>query len=160
MTARIHLTTDIDAPIELVFDLARDLDLHARSMAHTGEHAIGGRTGGRIDAGETVTWRARHFGLWWSLTSRIITADRPSAFVDEQASGPFAAFRHDHRFVTLADGRTRMTDQWTHRAPFGPLGWLADRLALERYLRRLLETRNRALKAEAERQAGAARAPG
>jgi uncharacterized protein YndB with AHSA1/START domain len=34
MTVVIDLTTDVDAPIERVFDLARDLDLHARSMAH------------------------------------------------------------------------------------------------------------------------------
>ena len=48
MTVAIDLVTDIDAPIQLVYDLARDLDLHARSMAHTGERAIGGRTSGRI----------------------------------------------------------------------------------------------------------------
>ncbi|HEY0444557.1 MAG TPA: YndJ family transporter, partial [Candidatus Limnocylindrales bacterium] len=44
----ITLTTDIAAPIDRVFDLARDLDLHAASMAATGERAIGGRTAGRI----------------------------------------------------------------------------------------------------------------
>lgn len=33
MTVTIDLTTDIGAPIERVFDLARDLDLHARPMA-------------------------------------------------------------------------------------------------------------------------------
>ena len=43
MTVTIELTTDIGAPIERVFDLARDLDLHARSMAHTGERAIAGQ---------------------------------------------------------------------------------------------------------------------
>ena len=43
-----------------------------------------------------------------------------------------------------------MTDAWQHVAPFGALGRLVDRLVLERYMRRLLETRNRALKAEAE----------
>ena len=43
-----------------------------------------------------------------------------------------------------------MTDDWEHTAPFGPLGWLADRLVLGRHMRRLLETRNAALKAEAE----------
>jgi uncharacterized protein YndB with AHSA1/START domain len=49
VTVEIHLTTDIAAPIGRVFDLARDLDLHARSMAHTGERAIAGRTSGRIE---------------------------------------------------------------------------------------------------------------
>jgi ligand-binding SRPBCC domain-containing protein len=155
MTALVQLVTDIAAPIDLVYDLARDLDLHARSMAHSGERAIAGRTTGRIDAGEMVTWRARHFGLWWTLTSRITTAERPTRFADEQVSGPFVWFRHEHRFVALPDGRTRMLDRWEHRSPLGPLGSVVDRLVLARYMRGQLEIRNRALRAEAEVMAAA-----
>lgn len=146
---RIHLETRIEAPIERVFDLARDIDLHARSMAHTGEEAIAGRTSGPIGLGETVTWRARHLGRWWTLTSRITVVERPTRFADEQASGPFARFEHTHTFGSMAGG-TLMTDDWDHTSPFGPLGRLADRLFLGRHMRRLLETRNAALKAEAE----------
>lgn len=150
VTTRIELTTVIDAPIDLVFDLARDLDLHARSMVASGERAIGGRTSGRIEQGESVTWRARHFGVWWTLTSRITVVDPPTRFVDEQAAGPFAWFRHEHRFEPTAAGRTRMHDHWEHRSPLGPLGVLADRLVLAGHMRRLLELRNRSLKAAAE----------
>ena len=145
----VRLQTVIDAPIERVYDLARDIDLHARSMAHTDERAVDGRTTGRIGLGETVTWRARHFGITWSLTSVITVADAPTRFVDEQVRGPFASFCHEHRFDVVPGG-TQMTDAWQHVAPFGALGRLVDRLVLERYMRRLLETRNRALKAEAE----------
>src|SRR5437667_12407456 len=31
--------------------------------------------------GETVTWRARHFGVPWTVTSKITALDRPSRFV-------------------------------------------------------------------------------
>lgn len=145
----IDLTTDINAPIKRVFDLARDLDLHARSMAHTGERAVGGTTSGLIKCGDTVTWRARHFGLWWSLTSRITVVEPPVEFEDVQERGPFAWFRHEHRFESR-EGGTRMHDRWEHRAPLGPLGRLVDRLFLGRYMRSLLETRNAALKEAAE----------
>ena len=145
----IDLTTDIDAPIERVFDLARDLDLHTRSMAHTGERAIGGRTTGRVEIGDSVTWRARHFGLWWSLTSSITVVEVPVRFEDVQERGPFAWFRHEHRFESV-DGVTRMHDHWEHRSPFGPLGRVVDRLVLGRYMRSLLATRNAALKQVAE----------
>lgn len=145
----IELTTDIAAPIERVFDLARDLDLHARSMAHTGERAVAGRTSGLIDVGDTVTWRARHFGLWWSLTSRITAVDAPIRFEDVQERGPFAWFRHEHRFEPAGSG-TRMHDRWEHRSPFGPIGRLVDGLVLGRYMRSLLITRNDALKRAAE----------
>ena len=128
---RIDLETWIAAPIERVFDLARDIDLHARSMAATGEEAIAGRTSGAIGLGETVTWRVRHFGRWWTLTSRITVVEPPTRFADEQASGPFARFEHTHTFVLTA-GDTRMTDDWDHTAPFGPLGWPADHLVPRR----------------------------
>jgi ligand-binding SRPBCC domain-containing protein len=146
---RLRLETRIDAPIERVFDLARDIDLHARSMAATGEAAIAGRTSGRIEFGETVTWRARHFGRWWTLTSRITAADRPTRFADVQVAGPFRSFEHVHTFSD-SPGGTLMVDDWEHTSPLGPLGWLADRLVLGRHMRRLLETRNAALKAAAE----------
>jgi ligand-binding SRPBCC domain-containing protein len=156
MTVTIDLTTDIGAPIERVFDLARDLDLHARSMAHTGERAIAGRTSGRVEPGDTVTWRARHFGLWWTLQSRIMAVEPPTRFEDVQERGPFAWFHHEHRFEPLVGGRTRMRDHWQHRSPLGPLGWLADRLVVGRYMRQQLETRNAALKREAEAEIEAA----
>jgi ligand-binding SRPBCC domain-containing protein len=145
----IHLETRIEAPIERVFDLARDIGLHARSMAATGEQAIAGRRDGPIELGETVTWRAKHFGRWWTLTSRITLLQRPARFEDVQAAGPFRSFRHRHTFRAV-DGGTVMTDDWQHMAPFGPLGWLADRVVLGRHIRHLLETRNAQLKAEAE----------
>lgn len=148
-----QLQTRIDAPIERVYDLAGDIGLHERSMAATHERAVAGRTSGRIGLGETVTWRARHFGVWWTLTSRITVAKPPGRFVDEQLSGPFRSFRHVHTFRAVPGG-TVMVDDWEHAAPFGALGWLADRLVLERHMRRLLTTRNSALKREAEADAG------
>jgi ligand-binding SRPBCC domain-containing protein len=147
--SRIHLETWIAAPVERVFDVARDLDVHQRSVAHTAERAIAGRLSGQIGLGESVTWEARHFGRRWTLTSRITGFEPPSLFVDEQVSGPFRSFRHEHRF-RAADGGTLMTDDWQHVAPFGPVGRLADRLVLDGYLRGLLETRNATVKREAE----------
>jgi ligand-binding SRPBCC domain-containing protein len=147
--ARIRIETRIEAPVELVFDLARDIDFHQRSMAHTGERAVAGTTTGLIGLGETVTWRARHLRREWSLTSRITELDAPNRFVDEQVSGPFASFRHQHRFESLPGG-TLMIDEWEHRPPFGPVGRVADALFLARLMRRLLMTRNEALRREAD----------
>ena len=75
--AIIELTTEIDAPIGRVFDLARSIDLHTNSTSKTGERAVAGVTSGLIGAGEEVTWRARHFGVWQSLTVRVKCSSRP-----------------------------------------------------------------------------------
>jgi ligand-binding SRPBCC domain-containing protein len=153
----IHLETLVSAPVGTTFDLARDIDFHQRSMADTGERAVAGRTSGRIGAGETVTWRARHLGLTWTMTSRISEFDPPDRFVDEQVSGPFASFRHEHRFEATSTG-TLMIDDWRHIAPFGILGTVADVLVLRRLMTGLLRKRNAALADEAAMVAAGASA--
>ena len=150
---RIRLETFVRAPIEQVFDLARDIDFHQASLVHSRERAIGGRTEGLIELGECVTWEARHLGRSWTLTSRITVMDRPTRFTDVQERGPFKAFTHTHRFEPC-EGGTRMIDEWEHASPLGFLGWLVDRLILDRHMRRLLRGRNRALKARAEADQG------
>ena len=57
----IHLTTFIAAPVERVFDLSRNIDLHKKSMTKHKEEAVAGIRFGLIEKDETVTWRAKHF---------------------------------------------------------------------------------------------------
>ena len=147
----IKLYTRINAPIEVCFDLARSIDLHTDSMQHTGETAIAGKMHGLIEPGETVTWRAKHFGIWQSLTSKITEFDRPNYFVDEMVKGAFKRFRHEHRFEQ-SGGATIMTDIFDFDAPFGFLGKIAVVLFLRKYMIQLLERRNVEIKQAAENQ--------
>ncbi|MEM9143597.1 MAG: SRPBCC family protein [Bacteroidota bacterium] len=146
---RLEIHTKIRAPQELVFDLARSIDLHEISTEHTGERAIGGRTTGLIGRDEIVTWRARHFGIYQTLTSKITAFERPHFFVDEMQKGIFKAFRHEHHFATL-DNTTLMTDSFTYTSPYGVFGQLADMLFLRRYMTRFLIKRNRTVQKFAE----------
>ncbi len=149
----ILLRTRVRAPLARVFDLARSIDLHQVSTRQTGEVAIAGRTSGLIGLGESVTWRARHFGIVQRLTARITAFDRPHTFTDEMVSGAFAGFTHRHDFMEKG-GWTTMTDHFDYRAPLGPLGRLAEWLVLDRYLTALLTTRNAILREVAESDAG------
>jgi ligand-binding SRPBCC domain-containing protein len=150
MTVTFERVTVIDAPTEVVFDLSLNIDAHVASMGASGERAVAGVTSGQIGVGEEVTWSARHLGRRWRMTSKVAELDRPTRFVDCQTRGPFARFRHEHRFEALPGGRTRMVDDISFDAPFGPVGRLAERMVLGRYLPQLIEERNRYLKAEAE----------
>lgn len=145
----IELSTSINAPIERCFDMARNIDLHIESTKHTGETAIAGRTSGLIELGETVTWRARHFGVWQNLASKITELDYPNSFTDELVDGAFKSFHHQHVFRTL-NGRTEMKDIFRFESPFGILGKLANALFLTRYMTTLLENRNQVIKEAAE----------
>ncbi|MBV8388870.1 MAG: SRPBCC family protein [Mucilaginibacter sp.] len=146
---KIILTTTINAPIEKVFDLARSIDLHMESTKQTGEKAIAGKTSGLIELGETVTWRAKHFGIWQTLTSKITEFDRPNLFVDEMVSGAFKSFRHEHRFTASGD-QTIMKDVFEFESPLGILGRMFNKLILTGYLKKLLVKRNRVIKETAE----------
>ncbi|QQD75459.1 SRPBCC family protein [Curtobacterium sp. YC1] len=147
MTVSFRCETELACSPERAFALSLDVGAHERSMAASGERAVAGTTSGTIGLGETVTWRARHFGVVWRMTSRITALEAPHRFVDEQVRGPFARFHHEHRFEPSAGG-TRMVDTITFRAPLGPLGRLAEVLALGRYMPRLIADRNASLAAE------------
>lgn len=146
---KIVLETAIHAPAGIVFDLSRSIDLHKISTAHTNEEAVAGRTSGLIGMDESVTWRARHFGLTQKLTSKITAFEMPVHFTDEMVSGAFSSFRHDHHFKE-ADGVTLMTDIFIYKSPMGLLGIVADALFLKNYMHGLLAERNRIVKLYAE----------
>lgn len=146
---RLELETTIKASAERCFDLARDLDLHLRSMRASGEKAVGGRTSGLIEMGEEVTWEARHFGVRHRHCSRITAFKRPDHFRDSMVRGRFRTFEHDHFFVER-DGRTVMRDVIEFASPMGIIGRLVDAAFLAGYLRRLIIERNRVIRDAAE----------
>ncbi|TDE92701.1 cyclase [Occultella glacieicola] len=137
----IRLQTLVPAPVEACFDLSLSVDAHTASMARSGERAVGPVTAGVLGPGESVTWRARHFGIPFTMTSRVVEYEAPHRFVDEQVSGPFSRWWHEHRFEAV-DAGTLMSDLVEFASPLGPVGRVADRLLLTGYLTRLLTTRN------------------
>ena len=110
-------------------------------MSRSNERAVRGVTRGVMRHGDSVTWRARHFGMPITMTSVISQYDPPHRFVDEQTSGPFQHWWHEHRFEPVHAG-TLMTDLVEFESPAGALGRLANDLLLTRYMTTLLEQRN------------------
>jgi ligand-binding SRPBCC domain-containing protein len=147
--ASIEQITEIRAPIERCFDLARSIDLHLASTEATGERAVGGVTAGPIGLGQQVRWRARHFGIVFEMTSLITEMERPRYFQDRMVAGPFSSFEHDHTFEAVGES-TRMRDVLRFEAPLGPVGRLVSRAFLRPHLERFLAERNSYLKTVAE----------
>lgn len=80
---RIELTTEVPASPEQCFELSLSADAHQWSMSDSGERAISGVTSGVMRLGDSVTWKARHFRIPFSMTSVISQYDAPHRFVDE-----------------------------------------------------------------------------
>lgn len=146
---RIKLQIEISADRTIVFDLSRSIDLHKVSTQQTNEEAIAGKTSGLIGMNESVTWKAKHFGVYQKLTSKITEFDYPKYFVDEMVKGAFKEFKHEHHFAEL-NGGTLMTDVFNYTSPLGVLGRIADQLFLKSYMTELLTKRNRIVKEFAE----------
>jgi ligand-binding SRPBCC domain-containing protein len=144
--------TMVKAPIERCFDLARSVEVHLAGNIHWGEEAVAaaGVTSGLIGLGQHVTWRAKHFAVWHTLTSEITAMNRPAFFQDAMVQGPFQSMKHDHFFRARSDAETEMRDVFVFEAPLGFLGRIAEIGFLGRYMKALLRERNTVLKRMAE----------
>ncbi len=145
----ITLRTQIKANQHIVFNLSRSIDLHKTSTQHTNETAIDGVTSGLITLNEFVTWKAKHFGVYLKLTTKITAFRSPEYFIDEMVKGPFKSFKHQHIFRSI-DTITEMTDIFDYKSPFGIFGKVADTIFLKKYMTDLLKKRNLCIKEYAE----------
>jgi ligand-binding SRPBCC domain-containing protein len=149
---RLEETIEIDAPIERCFDLARSIEVHVLGNVHFGENAlaVGDVNSGLIEMGQTVVWRAKHFWIWQTLTSRMTAFNRPVFFEDTMLRGAFKSMRHEHFFRSLPEGGTEMKDVLYFSAPLPVLGRIAEVLVVRRHMHNLLHERNVVLKQVAE----------
>jgi ligand-binding SRPBCC domain-containing protein len=147
----INLTTIINAPKQIVFDLSRNIDIHQNSASQTNEIAIAGVTTGLININETVTWRGKHFGFYLTHKSRITAMNFYDYFVDEMEEGKFKSFKHEH-FFTEKDSKTVMIDNLNYETPFGLIGSIFDNILLKKHLTNFIIQRNKVLKNLAENQ--------
>jgi ligand-binding SRPBCC domain-containing protein len=78
--------------------------------------------------------------LW---VTKITRHEPPHLFVDQQVSGPFGAWQHEHRFEALDETHTRLYDTVTYTPPFGPLGKIADVLVIRPQLDAMFRYRHK-----------------
>lgn len=135
----------IKGPIELCFDLARNVDIHTETTSKTKERAVGGVTEGLLEEGDIVTWEAVHFGIKQSLTAKVTVMEKPNKFVDVIVKGAFHSFIHTHQFIEVSGG-TLIIDTFQYKSPCGPIGVLVDTLFLEKYMRSFIISRAKVLK--------------
>ena len=105
------------------------------------------------------------FRLRWVADRRAHAArgwprGRSARFADEQESGPFKSWRHEHTFTGIDEDSTRLTDRVTYTDRFGPLGRLADRLFVRRQVEAMFRHRHEACRACSRRGRAAGKVVG
>lgn len=88
-------------------------------------------------AGAFIEYRLRLHGIRMRWLTEITAWEPPRRFVDEQRSGPYRIWIHEHNFVAR-DGGCEMTDFVRYAVPGG---WIVNFLFVRRELRRIFEYR-------------------
>lgn len=66
-------------------------------------------------------------------------------FVDEQRSGPYRLWYHEHSMEPAGENQTRMTDRVSYQLPFGILGDLVHRFWVKNMLENIFDYRAKRL---------------
>jgi ligand-binding SRPBCC domain-containing protein len=139
----IERSCTIDAPIAEVFAFHLDTRNAAR-ISPPGLRVLSVEGSFPLRLGSEVRLRSRQLPLPWAQTwlVRVVRLEAPTLIVDELLRGPFPAWRHEHRFAELPDGRTQLTDRVEYRLPAGRLGRIADALFVRRLLQATFRSRH------------------
>lgn len=140
MLRRIELSSIVKAPRDRVWAFYDDPD-NLPKLTPPGIRVTMLSKPARPRIGDIVTVRIRRGLVAFTWDAKFTEYDPGRSFVDEQGRGPFAYFRHRHSFDD-APGGTRMTDTIDYTPPFGPFGWIADRIAIARELNGMLAFRH------------------
>jgi len=81
--------------------------------------------------GTLIDYRLRLHGLPIRWRSEIKAWEPPTRFIDEQTSGPYKRWRHEHTLEALAGG-TNYIDDVYYELHGGPLAGFLNRLIVER----------------------------
>jgi ligand-binding SRPBCC domain-containing protein len=97
--------------------------------------------GQRMYAGQLIRYKINvlpNIPVGW--TTEITQVNEPYHFVDTQVSGPYSLWHHQHFFREVPGG-VEMIDEVNYAIPFGPIGWLANALFVEREVNRIFDYR-------------------
>lgn len=146
MTRRYRLERAITVPVSLreAFAFFEDPRNLARITPPWLDFRITAPERIEMRKGAEITYQIRWLGIPLSWTTVIEEYEPPFFFVDAQAAGPYAYWRHRHDFKPTEMG-TVVSDSVEYSLPFGPLGWLVHRLAVRRQLEAIFEYRQEAL---------------
>lgn len=99
----------------------------------------------RMYAGQLISYKVNVLpGIRVRWVTEITHVHEPDFFVDEQRSGPYALWHHQHRFTPLRHG-VEVTDIVNYAIPLGFAGRLAHALFVKRQLNSIFDYRHSAL---------------
>ncbi len=150
----LQFETIVAAPMEKVWEFFEDVQRSLPALSPPTDEMKIERADIPTRVGSRVIILARGpFGpIRW--VAKIVEHAPPHAvvfgeearFVDEQESGPFKFWRHEHEVERIDAKTTRVLDRVTYRMPFGLIGWIADWVFVRRKINGMFRHRAIAMK--------------
>ena len=81
------------------------------------------------------------FNIPLTWVTEITQVNKPYFFVDEQRSGPYAIWHHEHHFEDVENG-VMMTDKLFYKVPMGRFGKLLDNIFIQKKVHGIFKFRN------------------
>ncbi len=100
----------------------------------------------KLEKGLKIDLTVRKFGIPVECQFVVTDLETDKFFADQQLKGPFAFWRHEHKFVGISDSRSLMNDSVQYSLP---LGFLSEGFAgplMDKDLERLFRYRHEILK--------------
>jgi len=144
---RYHSEIRLDASLEDVWDFfTRPENLERLTPPSMGMEMLT-KTEEKMQIGQTISYRVKPLlGLPMVWKAEIEAMESLSFFIDRQLEGPYAYWRHIHRFEESEDG-VLCSDDIDYRLPFGPLGRLGNGF-IKKQMDELFQYRSLALEHE------------
>ena len=141
----------IAAPLEKVWAFHEDVMRSLPALSPPGDDVqiesadLPVRAGSRIvilakgPLGKRIRWVAK---ILEHHPPHAVVFGEEARFMDEQESGPFKSWRHEHEFERVDGKTTRILDRVTYRVGLGPVGWLADAIVVRAKLKAMFRHRH------------------
>jgi ligand-binding SRPBCC domain-containing protein len=101
--------------------------------------------GNQIYAGQIIRYTVRPIlGIPLKWCTEITHVEPFKYFIDEQRSGPYAFWHHQHHFKQIENG-VLMEDILTYKVPFGILGDIANAIMVRKEVNEIFTYRKRIL---------------
>lgn len=84
------------------------------------------------------------FGIKMNWVTEITHVKEHEYFVDEQRTGPYAIWHHEHHFKPIKGG-VHMTDILTYAIPFGIIGQMANSILVDSEVKKIFSYREVAI---------------
>ncbi|MEE4258560.1 MAG: SRPBCC family protein [Bacteroidales bacterium] len=95
--------------------------------------------------GMIITYKIKPFlGITMNWVTEITQLREGQFFIDDQRSGPYKYWHHQHHFRATKNG-VEMTDILHYAAPFGIIGKLAELLFVNRQVKHIFNYRKKKL---------------